>query len=123
MSYELFNKKFFREVADQLNFFNMTMVHPIDKNRKAEIVLVDRGHHEHYVGYNVSIIHKENGVIVSEFFGFNDYLGKRTDDRRDEQGKFEVIGYVAKDWYIAKPSSNEVKKMAEKIMQYIELYK
>lgn len=111
--------------VNEWKWFDKSGVIRMDDDRRVVATLTIRGGsgvptHGHYIGFDIEIISKKNGVITSKFFGFNDYLpaNERKDQRPDYQGKFEVIDYIDWSWYIAVPKDE--RKFTRAVEAYIE---
>jgi len=102
-------------------WFDLTGYTPVDGDRRAKITLSifsDSGipTSEHYRGFKVEIVNKNEGVIDSKFFNWSDYLvGGLGED------KFDVISYVAWDWHLATPK--DARPISAAIEKYIEIFK
>lgn len=124
---ETFNEAFFGDVDLNLlgrpSFFGTTIVVPLDELRNAEIRLATGGTHGHYNRYNVVIVHKQNGIITSHAFKFQDYLRDKNGKQRGEKSvnPFEVIDYCNWDWHCEGPTRDSVATMALKIRSFIEV--
>jgi hypothetical protein len=130
VNYELFNIAFFQgvEAAKEIQWFNRKGLLSLDEKRIVEFDLVTNGTVDTYCGYKVKITHKELGEITSHTFYFDDYLRNRQDNRSDYKGGFSIVHHCCEykgvaEWYIAIPQTAEVRKMANTIFRYVEMYK
>lgn len=124
MSYTEFNHNVFRN--PNIKWFDRIGIMPIDFDRRVEIMLDTGGCFNNYVLYRVKIIHKRNGTITVKTFRFDDYLSKsdRIDNRKDYNGSFHVWANNGNvDWYVARPSEQNIKRLTNAIMKYIEIYR
>ena len=113
-----FNMKFFATLGMRgaIHYFNKKVViHPKGKIN-IEIILDDVGTHDHFNGYCVTIIHKVNGKLTSEWFPFSSYLTSIDTE------SVELVAYVVKDWYRNGPTPESIISMVDKICEYISLY-
>jgi hypothetical protein len=99
-----------------LQWFDRIGIVQLDPGRVARVELATLGTANHYPGFDVSIVHKQSGLVDSKYFMFDDYLpgDQRSDERPDypnrpnarERAGFHVLG-SSRDpwrWYIAVPS-------------------
>ena len=78
----------------------------LDSNRKAIIHLATQGTRQHYMGFSVRIVHKDNGEIDSKFISWAEHLPLAPQPaNKGEHDRLEVIGYVGWQWYIRTPVS------------------
>lgn len=89
----------------KLQWFDRSGIYLMDADRRVKITLSERGHMQHYVGFNVQLISKTSGKIDEKFFNFNEYL----------PGTTGLVSYIAWDW-------NAVPKHPEKFTKAIEAY-
>jgi len=73
-----------------------------------------------YVGFNVEIIHKDNGRISYKWFGFKDCL-PHTCKVGNSIGSttYKIIDHCGEKWYGSSPDDEDVMKMVKSIMAYI----
>lgn len=123
-----FNWAFFSR--EGLSFYNRKGVYKLNKDTVVTIVLATQGTSKVYVGYEVSIINKKNGIIDNEFFHFDAYLSQenRVDEREDYKGGFHIDEDSCKkserpDWYIAIPHPTDIVYMGNMIFCYIDSWK
>lgn len=93
-------------------------------NIVVEIELKTHGHRDHYVGYEVRLIHRINGLLTNHFFRFDDYFEERDDDRDDYPLDNNDCFYVDKnaDWYVAKPTFDDIVTFQSEVMTFINEY-
>lgn len=122
LNYCAFNFDFF--LSDGIKWYNRKGVLSLNQETNATIELVSNGVHKTYKGYLVSIIHKENGKIDSEYFDFDAYMSQdnRIDERMDYKGGFSIHestceGYPR--WYIAEPNPADITYMRNMIFNYV----
>lgn len=125
-SFEEFVKRFFKDTAIGNNgntqYFNKKVVLPVYNDKVAEIVLSTNGVSGTYVGFKVTITHKTNGIITKEWFGFKEYL--MDGYKSTEASKYpHVIEHCDYDWYMNGAEPKAMQDMAQKILDYINLYK
>lgn len=87
-------------------------IHELDKTRRVTIALRENGYADHYPGLALTLIHKLNGDITSQYLFFHDHI--RPEDCSDggnEHGrkqKLHIWGDAgAFDWYILRPKDRE----------------
>jgi hypothetical protein len=127
-TFEDFMNSFFRDWSDgmyakglqKFRVFNRKLI--IDMGTKtAEIVLKQNGHHGRFDGFQVSIIHKENGPLSSEWFGFAEYAMKGF--KYKERHSFpHVLKSCGCDWYMDGPTQGAIQDMIDKMAQYLYIY-
>lgn len=105
--------KVFGRRTDQ---FDKTLIVPVRDKVIAKIVLEINGVHEQYEGFNISIIHIDNGEIDSIWMNFNDYM-KVPAGTLD--GKLKIIKHCGCDWYSNGPDKDQIKSMIGKMIEYI----
>jgi hypothetical protein len=94
----------------------------IRPNVNAVITLEENGHSEKYEGFGVKIIHKDNGRIDGQWFGFKDYMPHNCQlGLEKEKRPYSIIGYVqnGNGWYGSAPEEHEIRPMFVAIMKYI----
>ncbi|WP_209124496.1 hypothetical protein [Alkalihalobacillus sp. BA299] len=128
LNYCEFNHDFF--LNENISWYNRKGVYKLDDEINVTIELVTNGVHKTYKGYLVSIIHKTNGKIDSEYFDFDAYMSieNRIDDRSDYPGGFSIVQHVCAregipKWYIAKPHNEDINYMGNMIFHYIERWR
>jgi hypothetical protein len=116
LNYCEFNHDFF--LKEDITWYNRKGVFKLNEETN--------GVQKTYKGYLVSIIHKANGKIDSEYFDFDAYMSKdnRIDDRSDYKGGFSIIEHCCTregipSWYIAKPHNEDINYMRNMIFHYI----
>jgi hypothetical protein len=133
--WEGFNREFWQgyngddgEGPVHILWFDRTGTFELKNNIVVEIELKTRGYADHYVGYEVRLIHKTNGQLTSHFFKFDDYLSSKMDDRIDDRKDYPLGGnlcYYATaeaQWYIAIPEFDEIATYQSEVMTFIETY-
>jgi hypothetical protein len=121
LTYAEFNQNIFKN--PKIKWFDKTGVMIIDPSLRAEITL-SKGMYG-YDSYHVRIVHKRNGNVTTKHFGFNDYLDitDRIDNRKDYNGNYHVWKDGGVYWFVAQPSQQNIKRLTNAIMEFIELYK
>ena len=94
-----------------LFFLGNKVTMPMENNLILEVTLIGSGRSGSYTGLNTSIVHRENGVITSNVFRFEQYLGKDADRTHDNASQVKNM-YIWEDrgkldWYIVRPKSTE----------------
>jgi len=124
LNYSEFNHDFF--LKEDICWYNRKGVYTLDDEINVTIELISNGVHKTYKGYLVSIIHKTNGKIDSEYFDFDAYMSQdnRIDDRSDYKGGFSIhesscVHEGFPRWYIAKPHNQDITYMGNMIFHYI----
>lgn len=124
LNYCEFNFDFF--LSDDIKWYSRKGIFSLNHETNATIELVSNGVHKTYKGYLVSIIHKENGKIDSEYFDFDAYLsqGNRIDQRLDFTGGFSIVEHTCErdgrpNWYIVIPHPDDIAYMRNMIFHYI----
>ena len=97
--------------------FGKTLMVPVRDKIVAKIELSIQGIHEQYVGFNISIIHADNGEIDSIWMDFNDYM-KVPAGTLD--GTLKIIKHCGCDWYSNGPTKEQIKFMISKMIEYIK---
>lgn len=116
--YVTFNENFFKGI-EGITWYGRRGVYKISSTTFAEISIETRGHADYYVGYNVQIHHKVNGMLNENFFKFKDHLEMV---HNPKAGQYcHVWDDIDFGWYISVPRSNE--PLVRAIMDMIELYK
>lgn len=110
-----------------LHWYDKTGIYNLDKHRIVEITLSDPRIANHYLGYDVRIVHKNNGEIARHFFNFNDYLDNCPEERADNRVEYTGPYYVwlhhgELGWYIAKPGFDTIVDMQSCIIGWISQY-
>ncbi|WP_121616730.1 hypothetical protein [Virgibacillus halodenitrificans] len=133
VDYGTFNEEFFRDALEyfsgSIHCFNRKFVLKMDEYKRAEIVLVTNGVHDSYAGYQVDINHKDKGKITTHTFLFGDYFdnSRRIDNRLKENITPHIYGNTCRngvaEWYINRPHPDEINKLANRILQFIEIYR
>ena len=122
-SFEEFVRKFFEGhgtgMAD-LKFFNKKAVYNMG-DKTAEIVLSTNGTCRDYEGFRVEIIHKDNGKIAHEWFGFKEYLMDGFVSDRSNAYPI-LIDHCGMDWYMNGATPKAIKAMVKSMRSYIDLY-
>jgi hypothetical protein len=126
-TFQDFVTKFFKDSAltetfPVIQIFNRKIVVPLTEDKNAEIVLSTKGVVGDYVGYRVKIIHKDNGVVAQEWFGFEEYLM----DGYEPSGttKYpQIIEHCGTDWYMNGAHPRAIVTITHRIVDYINLYK
>lgn len=113
-----------------IKWFDLVGYTPIDESRRAKIELSDRGYHGHFDKFIVSILDKNEGVVDTKVFRFNDYLdnNKREDNRKDYPIRGNDTFHAWRDrgdwykmeWYIAIPQTT--RPLCEEIEKYIKIF-
>jgi hypothetical protein len=124
-----FNQRFFKDVPQgkDIKWYGNKGVLALPGGKNAEIKLNDSHISRHYDEYVVSIIDATgHGKITSHRFPFEQYLdpSKRKDKRGDYEGFYawQYSSAQPLEWYIAVPSDDNVRAMAEEIMSFIKDY-
>jgi len=125
-TFEAFVRKFFDKTeinkCPKVQFFNRkVLINMGDKT--TEIVLSTNGQSGKYEGFKVKVIHKINGTISQEWFGFKEYLadGFRTGGAGGSKYPY-IIDHCGIDWYMNGAEPKAIKAMASKMADYIEVY-
>lgn len=122
-------EKFCRSLEWEIDikWFGLTGYSSIDENRRAKIILSDRGHHEHYSEFIVHVLDKNDGRIDVTSFSFDDYLNrrKRTDTEQDyppgNNRCFQVVAYCGWRWHVAVPGAT--RPLCAEIEKYILIFR
>ena len=125
-TFEDFVKVFFGKKLSKFSphFINRRIILPnIRKDVVAEIALDTHGTHGQYECFTVSIIHKDNGVIVSHTFTFKDWLKLPSDSANANSNIPILIGHCGYDWHCDGPTKESIEKMIDAIIEYITCYK
>lgn len=102
-----------------IDWFDLVGYSSVDENRRAKITLDYLGHHDHYIGFWVSILNKLEGVVDKKFFRFGDYL--EIDESVRHDSALQVIGHCGWHWYISKPKNT--RPICEAIEKYIGVFR
>ena len=115
-----FNEKFFSKSKDKIVWYDKQGVFNLDDTRVVTITINDLGVRDQFNGYEIEIINKMRGTIVSKFFRFENYL---TFEHRSPRDKYYHVWSNGGtfDWYISRPI--DTKEMTDKISQYINQFK
>lgn len=122
VDYQTFNFNFFERVLqheDEITWFNRKGIKLLPNNKVAEVELTTNVVHGNYAGYQVTIIHKENGKITEHSFWFDDYMSTKNPNIDDSSCQQSGVA----DWYMETPELIEVDNLASQILHFIELYK
>lgn len=121
MTFADFNRNIFKN--PNIKWFDRTGVLLIDQFIRAEIILCRDTHN--YNSYQVRIVHKRKGTITTKNFRFDYYLNSsdRIDNRKDYNGNFHVWAENGVDWYVARPSELNIKRLTDAIMEYIDCFR
>ena len=105
-----------------LHYFNKKIIAPeIAPNTNAEIVLSIQNSVGTYVGFKVIIVHKINGEITRQWFGFKDYL-TAPETATGVLNYPHIIEHCSKDWYCHGAHPESIPKMRRAMHEYIDLY-
>jgi len=90
-----------------IHWSGLVGMHQFVGDRVVKIQLVTRATHEHYEGFRVTILNKNEGPIDTTVFWFSDHLERDLEKSSDDhRHRFEVISYVGWKWaYGAAPKS------------------
>ncbi|WP_066412779.1 hypothetical protein [Sutcliffiella cohnii] len=127
LNYSQFNYEIFRN--NKINWYNRKGILALDSNTNVTIELVTDGVHKVYKGYMVSIIHKKNGLIDKEFFGFDAYFSQcnRIDNRPEIKYGFSLSESTFKnnipEWYISIPHPDDIDYLVCMISNYVDDWK
>lgn len=111
-----------------IKWFDLVGYTPVDANRRAKIVLSDRGYADHLDKLIVSILDKNEGEIDAKTFAFDDYLSR--ENRIDGRGDYPLgnntcfCAWANRDrfeWYIAVPKTT--RPLCEEIEKYIDIFR
>jgi len=112
-----------------IRWFDRTGIHQLGDGRLARIELETRGTSDHYPGFLVTVLSKQEGQVDRKYFQFDDYLSAKLEDREDGRGDYplrgnrcyEVIGHCGFDWYIARPLGT--RPFCEAVEAYLEAFR
>ena len=125
-TFEQFMVKFFNgklhKAFKGVSFFNRRIVIPINATVNAEIKLTDYATVGEYSCLEVTIIHKANGKIAQQGFGFRDWLKLPSEHGDKNQSHACMISHCGIDWYLDGPTPDSIEYMVSKIIEYIKLY-
>ena len=106
---------------------NKTVLVPVDDDRNASIELVTDGTHKKWEGFTVTIIHKMNGRITSQYFPFQDYLIEdKTKPHPCSDARWYVWNQISENkygFYGKQPTQESLIDMRLAIITYINLWK
>ena len=125
VNYEAFNKEFFKEIDEPIEWYDRKGLLPLTEDRIAEITLTNGKVAQNYDRYLVEIIHKSSGILSSYEFIFSQHMKERADERHTYRDHFQLVSSIIGklDWYQAVPTESEINKMATKIKKYVQTYK
>jgi hypothetical protein len=139
-NYQNFMEKFFEDFDISLDIFgeeddkraiavktlisNKTLIiSNIRKNVNAIVTLSENGTSKTYAGFLVDIVHKDNGKINSQRFGFKDYMPMNCRiGNETKKTWYSIIDHCGKDWYGSAPNDEEIRRMVKAIMRYIGMW-
>ena len=114
-----FNKEFFKSVKN-ITWYDHSGIMELDNNKIVIFEIDDVGTRDHYNGYRVKVLNKNEGVIEQKFFKFQHHLEFNHRSERDKyyhvwlnNGNFE--------WYISRPKNT--KSMVDKMMGWVSNFK
>lgn len=94
----------------------------IRKDVNAVITLEDHGTHHNYNGFDVEIIHKDNGLINSQWFGFKEYLPMNCQVGNEKKKTYFHVWGEDQKWYGSAPDEDESREMVAAIMKHIGMW-
>jgi len=102
--------------------FNKKLTLSVRDRKVVEIVLSTNGTHGEYVGFKLSIIKIDTGVIATEWFGFKDYLVAHYRVASEMHPYPKIIEHCGTDWYMNGADPKDITYMLDKMKDYINLY-
>ena len=103
---------------------NDTATFSLDGNRNVQIELITRRTMDKYEGLRVQIIHKQNGVVITQYFPFEDYLCPQDGQTTVPDAKWHIWkndGVLS--WYGKVPTNSSMTEMTDAIDDYIAIWK
>ena len=100
-------------------FVNRTFTHKFDKDKVVTNQLITNGTHRHYAGFKVTILNKDLGEIVNQFFPFNQYLRTISDAPVVHLWE-DSVGVIR--WTMV-PTDESVFEMNDAIDSWLHLYR
>ena len=95
-------------------------------DNRVKLTFVELGHAEHYVALQVKILNRTEGEVDMLLFRFEDVWGTRqvtNPNFRDGVVPY-IWSYACKsEWYVYMPTDNDMKLLAAKIEDYLNVFK
>jgi len=119
-------KDIFRKIGYTGHYIHRSLTTTLDKTRNVVITLVTSGTHEHWTGFSVAIMHKQNGTIVQQFFPFQDYL-QSTQDNGQKYSPYvwrsSALNQDQLHWFGFAPTEDSIFEMTDAIDNYLSDWK